>query len=622
MKNYVKVLIYILLDCVWIIASWLLAMLLLYQRASGNVAAFNLTHVGVLEMFVMNVWWLAGGILLAVALNVCLKLYSGLWKYAGLNEAIKIGISVFFIGIYNAIVAYKSSELTVEWAVITTCFIFMLMSASRFFVRIYWSFENSKRRNMHDNKKKVMIIGAGTAGEMLLRELNNVTNVDKVPVCLLDDDENKIGRYVHGVRVVGKIDEASLYAKKFEADEVIIAIPSADSKVMERIVSNCRTTGCKILTVSGMYNSSSDRIDVSKIREVSVLDLLGREQISVNLSEIMGYIEGKRVLVTGGGGSIGSELCRQIAEHNPSQLIIVDIYENNAYDIQQELLRKLPNLNLLVLIASVRDSKKINTIFEKYKPQLVFHAAAHKHVPLMETSPNEAVKNNVAGTYKVAQAAGENGVERFILISTDKAVNPTNIMGATKRICEMIVQTMNKKYKTEYVAVRFGNVLGSNGSVVPLFKKQIEDGGPITVTHKDIVRYFMTIPEAVSLVLQAGAYAKGGEIFVLDMGEPVRIYDLALNMIKLSGLEPFKDIDVKVTGLRPGEKLYEERLMAEEGLQKTANEMISIGKPIEIDEKKLFDKIQELQIEAYNETDRMKDLVKELVPTYVVDKRS
>jgi FlaA1/EpsC-like NDP-sugar epimerase len=326
-------------------------------------------------------------------------------------------------------------------------------------------------------------------------------------------------------------------------------------------------------------------------------------------------------MVTGGGGSIGSELCRQIAEHNPKELIILDIYENNAYDIQQELVRKLPNLKLTALIASVRDASKIDSVFAQYKPEIVFHAAAHKHVPLMETSPNEAVKNNVGGTYNVANSAGKHGVERFILISTDKAVNPTNIMGATKRICEMIIQTMDKKYKTEYVAVRFGNVLGSNGSVIPLFKKQIEEGGPVTVTHKDIVRYFMTIPEAVSLVLQAGAYANGGEIFVLDMGEQVRIYDLAVNMIKLSGFEPFKDIDVKITGLRPGEKLYEERLMDGEGLAKTENKKISIGKPLEIDTDVLYEKIEELLKEAKNETEKMKELVHELVPTYKIDYR-
>ena len=363
-------------------------------------------------------------------------------------------------------------------------------------------------------------------------------------------------------------------------------------------------------------------LSVARLRPVEVADLLGREQKQVNIEEIIGYIENKRVLVTGGGGSIGSELCRQIASHNPKQLIILDIYENTAYDIEQELKAKYPNLNLITLIASVRDSGKMRDVFKTYAPQIVFNAAAHKHVPLMETSPNEAVKNNVFGTLKVARAADEFGAETFVQISTDKAVNPTNIMGATKRICEMIIQTLGKHSKTKFVAVRFGNVLGSNGSVIPLFKKQIEQGGPVTVTHKDIIRYFMTIPEAVSLVLQAGAYAKNGQIFVLDMGEPVRIYDLAYNLIKLSGLEPDVDIKIECTGLRPGEKLFEERLMAEEGLQKTANGLISIAKPLDIDEENLFATLDELYKAAYEETDQMKEWVKRLVPTYTIDKRA
>ena len=366
----------------------------------------------------------------------------------------------------------------------------------------------------------------------------------------------------------------------------------------------------------------SDTSMLSNVRDVSVTDLLGRDPISVNLEEINGYLKDKVVLVTGGGGSIGSELCRQIAKSSPKQLIILDIYENNAYEIEQELKRNYADdLNLLVLIASVRDKGKIENVFETYKPEIVFHAAAHKHVPLMESSPNEAVKNNVFGTYNVAKAADKYGVKRFIMISTDKAVNPTNIMGATKRICEMIVQTINKKSKTEFVATRFGNVLGSNGSVIPLFKKQIENGGPVTVTHKDIVRYFMTIPEAVSLVLQAGSYAKGGEIFVLDMGAPVKIYDLAVNLIKLSGYTPGVDIKIKITGLRPGEKLYEEMLMDEEGLQDTPNKLIHIGKPIDLDEENLFKSLDELYEAAYNETDDMKAKVEQLVPTYKKDNK-
>lgn len=399
-------------------------------------------------------------------------------------------------------------------------------------------------------------------------------------------------------------------------------MPSVRGEKLKRIYELCRKTNLKVLTLPGIYQFVTEQVSVSKLRNVDVQDLLGREPVRVNIDEIMGYIDDKIVLVTGGGGSIGSELCRQIASHNPKQLIIFDIYENNAYDIEQELKRTRPQLNLLVLIGSVRDSVKLDNMFDKYRPEIVFHAAAHKHVPLMETSPNEAVKNNVCGTYKLAKVADKYGVKRFVQISTDKAVNPTNIMGATKRICEMIVQTMDKHSKTEFVAVRFGNVLGSNGSVIPLFKKQIENGGPVTVTHKDIVRYFMTIPEAVSLVLQAGAYAKGGEIFVLDMGEPVKIYDLAYNLIKMSGYEPNVDIQIVCTGLRPGEKLYEERLMKEEGLQRTENKLISIGKPLDIDEEKLFKTLDLLYDAAYAEAENMKDLVHELVPTYKIDRRS
>ena len=410
-------------------------------------------------------------------------------------------------------------------------------------------------------------------------------------------------------------------AEKTKAELIIIAIPTSSAKNLKRITQYCIQTSCEVKTLPGLYQLIDGNVSVSRLRDVDVQDLLGREPVKVNLDEVMGYIEDQVVLVTGGGGSIGSELCRQIATHNPKQLIILDIYENSAYDIEQELKRKLPNLNLLTLIASIRDSVKMDDVFKTYRPDIVFHAAAHKHVPLMETSPNEAVKNNIIGTYKVVKCADKYQVKKFVQISTDKAVNPTNIMGATKRVCEMIIQAFSRKSKTQFVAVRFGNVLGSNGSVIPLFKKQIAEGGPVTVTHKDIIRYFMTIPEAVSLVLQAGAYAKGGEIFVLDMGEQVRIYDLAVNLIKLSGLEPEKDIEIKITGLRPGEKLYEERLMAEEGMEKTANDRISIGKPIEMDDSLLFATLDKLYNEAYSESEQMKDLVKELVPTYKIDRR-
>jgi FlaA1/EpsC-like NDP-sugar epimerase len=405
------------------------------------------------------------------------------------------------------------------------------------------------------------------------------------------------------------------YVKKYDVSEIFIAIPSAPKKRVSEIIHAASACKIPVKVVPGLYQFVNGGVSVSTLRKVEIADLLGREQVSVNLDEIMGYIRDKVVMVTGGGGSIGSELCRQIAMHNPKQLIILDIYENNAYDIEQELKRKCPQCNLLTLIASVRDQKKIEDVFAKHRPQIVFNAAAHKHVPLMETSPNEAVKNNVFGTLNVARAADKYEVETFVQISTDKAVNPTNIMGATKRICEMIIQTIGRhSKKTKFVAVRFGNVLGSNGSVVPLFKRQIEEGGPITLTHKDIIRYFMTIPEAVSLVLQAGAYAKGGEIFVLDMGDPVRIYDLAYNLIKLSGLEPGVDIEIVETGLRPGEKLFEERLMEEEGLQRTANGSISIARPIPLDEGSFWQTLENLYVEACSETDDMKESVKVLVP--------
>lgn len=609
MDKKIKVFVFIFLDmCIAVSAMFLATAVMEYN--------FTIT-------LQENWYYFIALAMFSIICNLTFRLYTGVWRFAGLSVMIKIVASCFCLGIASVAVAIYSPIIGYAWAIVNVFIFFMLVSLSRFIYRIYTSFESRYvRKHAFKNAERVMIIGAGSAGETLIREMKTSEKINMRPVCLLDDDKNKLGQNVNGVRIVGKTSEVCVYAEKFRIDKIIIAIPSADKKTISQIITECQRTNCKVLVAPGIYQLASEQVSVSAMKEVSIQDLLGREEVSVNLDDIMGYIENKIVLVTGGGGSIGSELCRQIAWHNPKQLIIVDIYENNAYDIQQELTRHCPNLNLLVLIASVRDSKRVNDLFETYQPQIVFHAAAHKHVPLMESSPNEAVKNNVSGTYKVAEAAGKFGVEKFILISTDKAVNPTNIMGATKRICEMIIQAMNKRYEaTDYVAVRFGNVLGSNGSVIPLFRKQIAEGGPITVTHRNIVRYFMTIPEAVSLVLQAGAYAKGGEIFVLDMGEPVRIYDLAVNMIRLSGLEPFKDIDIKITGLRPGEKLYEERLMEEEGLQKTENKMISIGKPLEFDEKNLFEKINELYIEAYKESDKMKELVHELVPTYIIDKR-
>ena len=607
MNKYLKSVLYIFLDIIIASLSYYLIMRSLTQNikyALEDTLTFLLIGVG-----------------FVVFVNAILGLYTGIWAFAGFWEAIRLGCAAILFLFYNMFVSTVCEEVGYSWAIISTFFTYMLIFITRFIPRL----KNSLKKYLNkkaaaDGYKKVLLVGAGGTGANLIRELRTSINSDMEPVCALDDDENKINRYVSGVKVVGTTFEIEHYAKKYNVQEIIIAMPTADKKVISRIILDAQKTGCKVKTLSGIMQQNTGRVSVSDIKDVGIDDLLGREQVKVNLDDILGYIEGKTVLVTGGGGSIGSELCRQIATHNPKLLIILDIYENNAYDIEQELVRKLPNLNLLVLIASVRDKKKINTIFEQYKPEIVFHAAAHKHVPLMETSPNEAVKNNVIGTFNVTEAAGKNNAERFVMISTDKAVNPTNIMGATKRICEMIIQAMDKKYATEYVAVRFGNVLGSNGSVIPLFKRQIKAGGPVTVTHKDIVRYFMTIPEAVSLVLQAGAYAKGGEIFVLNMGEPVRIYDLAENLIRLSGLEPNVDIDIKVVGLRPGEKLYEERLMEEEGLQETENKKISIGRPLEID-KDLFDKVKMLGKQADGEVDNMKELVSQLVPTYKIDKR-
>ena len=469
----------------------------------------------------------------------------------------------------------------------------------------------------HKNGVNVMLIGAGAAGNAILKEIESSQYVNLMVKCLVDDGPGCPGKYMRGIPIVGGREKIMDAVGKYSIDEIIIAMPSVSNQIKREFIDICKETGCKLRTLPGMYQLINGDVSIAKLKDVDIEDLLGREPIRTNLDEVMGYVSNMVVMVTGGGGSIGRELCRQIASHNPKQLIIVDIYENNAYDIQQELRRRYPGLNLEVLIASVRNTKRMNRIFETYRPNVVYHAAAHKHVPLMEDSPNEAIKNNVMGTYKTAQAAAKYGTERFVLISTDKAVYPTNIMGASKRLCEMGILMMNLMYATNFVAVRFGNVLGSNGSVIPLFKQQIAAGGPVTVTDPNIIRYCMTIPEAVSLVLQAGAYAKGGEIFVLDMGEPVKIVDLATNLIKLSGYKPGEDIEIKFTGLRPGEKMYEELLMNEEGLQKTENKMIFIGKPIDFDVEIFEKQLHELEEDARNE--RVEDIrrkVKEIVTTY------
>lgn len=498
------------------------------------------------------------------------------------------------------------------YAVLLAVLVLLIRFSKRIYVAVKYSFSRKNK-----SKVRAMIVGGGSAGTMIIREILTTDKITYLPVCVVDDDPNKIGKNIYDVKIVGSTNEIPELVEKYSVDEILIAMPAVSKADKKRIYDICENTGCKVKTLPGIYQIVNGDASVTALREVQISDLLGRDQIQVNLDEIMGYIENRTVLVTGGGGSIGSELCRQIATHSPKQLIILDIYENNAYDIEQELKRHYPELNLLVLIASIRDIGKLEDVFKKYSPEIVFNAAAHKHVPLMETSPNEAVKNNVFGTLNMASCADKFGSKVFVQISTDKAVNPTNIMGATKRICEMIIQTIGKHSKqTKFVAVRFGNVLGSNGSVIPLFEKQIADGGPVTVTHKDIIRYFMTIPEAVSLVLQAGAYAQGGQIFVLDMGEPVKIYDLAYNLIKLSGLEPDVDIKIECTGLRPGEKLYEERLMDEEGMQKTPNGLINIANPIELNEENLWATLEKLKKAAYDETPDMKNLVAELVTTY------
>ena len=493
---------------------------------------------------------------------------------------------------------------------------------STFISRFSYRFLRSRKHKIQNRKNNVsvMIIGAGEAGNALIKEIVTSNYSTMVIRCIIDDDKQKWGQFIQGIKVVGGRDKIIESADLYDIDEIFVAIPSAPPTVIRDILSICKETNCKLRSLPGMYQLVNGEVSVSKLRDVEVEDLLGREPIRVDLDSILGYVQNKVVMVTGGGGSIGSELCRQIASHKPAQLIIVDIYENNAYDIQQELIIKYPELKLTVLIASVRNTKRINHIFETYKPDIVYHAAAHKHVPLMEVSPNEAIKNNVFGTWKTAQAAALNGAKKFVMISTDKAVNPTNIMGASKRICEMIVQTFNKHYDTEFVAVRFGNVLGSNGSVIPLFKRQIEAGGPVTVTHPDIIRYFMTIPEAVSLVLQAGAYARGGEIFILDMGEPVKILDLAKNLIRLSGYKLGEDIQIEFTGLRPGEKLYEELLMDEEGMQDTENKLIHIGRPIELDEREFFIQLKRLEDASRDEVEDIRPLVAGIVPTYVYNK--
>ena len=545
-------------------------------------------------------------------------LYRSVWKYAGVYELQHI----LFAGVTSTLTqlagfAIAGFRMPRSYWFLYAGALIAITTIVRFAYRMLRRIKSQvEDRKTGEKLSRVMIVGAGSAADMLIREIMQSEYLHKKIECVIDDDPELKGKTIRGYMVVGGRDKIVEAARQYRIDEIIIAMPSVSRKETAEIAKICNETGCEMKLVPGMYQLINSEVSISKLKHVEIEDLLGREPVKVDLEKITGYLKDQVVLVTGGGGSIGSELCRQIAAAEPKKLIIVDIYENNAYDIQQELIRKFPRLNLIVLIASVRNTNRMNTIFEEYLPNVVFHAAAHKHVPLMETSPNEAIKNNVFGTLKTVQAAHRYGVEKFVLISTDKAVNPTNIMGASKRICEMIVQAYSRKSETDFVAVRFGNVLGSNGSVIPLFKQQIREGGPVTVTHPDIIRYFMTIPEAVSLVLEAGAFAHGGEIFVLDMGEPVKIIDLARNLIKLSGYTPGEDIEIKFTGLRPGEKLYEERLMAEEGLAKTENERISIAKPIEMDDEKFFESLDEMKAAVYEETGEVREMVQRIVPGY------
>ena len=600
-------------DSLSVMISYFLALLLRFDFI------FSRIPVNYLEGYLWSMpYWILSTI---VIFYIC-RLYHSIWRLASVAELRMIITAYLIIMVVDvAGMLFMHLRMPRSYYFMGYVLCFCMTAGTRFSYRLLRSYTNRKRQDEgKDEQDRIMIIGGGEAGQILIKELINSSRFHTKVCCVIDDNPNKRGRVLEGIPIVGDRNDILEMVEKYEVNHIIYAIPTSSAKTRKEILNICKETKCRLQTVPGVYQLLNGEVSVSTLKNVEIQDLLGREQIKVNNEEILNAIGDKIVLVTGGGGSIGSELCRQIATSNPKQLIIFDMYENNAYDIQQELIRKYPDLNLVTLIGSVRNTNRLAWLMQTYKPDIVFHAAAHKHVPLMEDSPNEAIKNNVLGTYKTATAAARAGVKKFVLISTDKAVNPTNIMGASKRLCEMVIQMMNREYKdTTFVAVRFGNVLGSNGSVIPLFKKQIADGGPVTVTHKDIIRFFMTIPEAVSLVLQAAYYAKGGEIFILDMGEPVKIDDMARNLIKLSGFTPDVDIMVEYTGLRPGEKLYEELLMNEEGLESTENSLIHIGKPIEMDDEWFRVKLRQLDEASYREDGNMKDIVAEIVPTYRVE---
>ena len=599
------------LDIISILVSYLAALLLRFDFVFSRIPREYLTGY---------IWSMPYWTAVTVVVFYGFRLYHSIWRFAGIDEAKRIVQAYILLPfLYLAGILAMDLRMPRSYFFVGYVFSILLTTALRFSYRLVRSYLNKTKLDSEEGIDRIMIIGGGQAGLTLIRELVSSSHLNGKVCCVIDDNLNKKGRMLEGVPIVGNRYDIEQKVKEYGISRIIYAIPATTGENRKAILNICKNTGCKMQTVPATYQLINGEVSVSKLRDVEITDLLGRAQVKVNNDEILSTLKGKTVLVTGGGGSIGSELCRQIAKSEPAMLIIFDIYENNAYAIQQELRRKYPRLNLVTLIGSVRNTRRVQNVMNTYHPDIVFHAAAHKHVPLMEDSPNEAIKNNVEGTYKVAQAAAAAGVKKFVLISTDKAVNPTNIMGASKRLCEMVVQMMDRQTDTDFVAVRFGNVLGSNGSVIPLFKKQIAEGGPVTVTDKRIIRYFMTIPEAVSLILQASYYAHGGEIFILDMGEPVKIDDMARNLIRLSGYVPDEDIKIVYTGLRPGEKLYEELLMDEEGMQETENELIYIGKPIEMDDEDFKKKLELLDKESRNESPRIKELVAEIVPTYHPD---
>lgn len=603
------------IDALSILISYLFALLLRFDLVFSAVPR---------EYIEGYIWSMPYWVIATIVVFYAFRLYHSIWRLAGFEE-LKTLIQAYIVllFLYVAGMLFMKLHMPRSYYFMGYVLSIVLTGGSRIAYRLLssWTKKSTKGQEA-EPADRVMVIGGGQAGQAVIREMMNSSHLNTKVCCVIDDNPNKRGRVLEGVPIVGDRNDIVEKVKEYKITRIVYAIPATTGANRKAILNICKDTGCRMQTVPGVYQILNEEVSVTKLRDVEITDLLGRAQVKVNNCEIMKVLKDKVVMVTGGGGSIGSELCRQIASAGPETLIIFDIYENNAYEIQQELRRKYHDLHLVTLIGSVRNTKRVNAVIQKYRPDIIFHAAAHKHVPLMEESPNEAIKNNVEGTYKVAKAAAKYGVHKFVLISTDKAVNPTNIMGASKRLCEMVVQMMDRQSDTDFVAVRFGNVLGSNGSVIPLFKRQIAEGGPVTVTDKRIIRYFMTIPEAVSLILQAAYYAHGGEIFVLDMGDPVKIDDMARNLIRLSGYVPDEDIKIEYTGLRPGEKLYEELLMDEEGMTETENELIFIGKPIEMDDEDFKEKLELLDEASRMESDKIKGIVAQIVPTYQYKKET